>query len=93
MTPPETTPEPVLISLAVRLHEDANLRDAALAVLRTRSDLQLGNLHELWLPVVAETLSPIELHAWLESLPGVISVDVAFVEVTSDPGQTPTSTA
>ena len=82
-----------MISLAVRLHEDANLRDAALAVLKTRADLQLGNLQDLWLPLVAETLSPTELHAWLESLPGVISVYVAFVEVTSAPEPTPPSTA
>ncbi len=91
MPPPATTPEPVLISLAVRLHEDANLRDAALAVLKTRPDLQLGTLHERWLPLVAETFSPLELHAWVESLPGVLAVEVAFVEVTPTPESSPSA--
>lgn len=76
-----TNPEPVVISLVLRLHEDAALRTATLATLRACAGIELGAVRDSWLPLVAETPTPRELHHWIESLPGVQLVDVTFVEV------------
>lgn len=80
----ESAPEPVVISLVLRLSDDAFARDAVLSALRKRGGVEPGELRDCWLPVVAETKQPMELHAWLESLPGVMFVDVTFVEVVGD---------
>ena len=71
-------------------HLDVIARAAALSALNNHRGIQPGELRDCWLPVVAETDQPMELHAWLESLPGVMFVDVTFVEVVSDP-DVPTS--
>ncbi|MBK8476143.1 MAG: hypothetical protein IPL39_07450 [Opitutaceae bacterium] len=81
MPPPVTTPEPVVISLVLRLREEDALRTTTLATLRAQVGLELGAIRDSWIPLVAETPDPRELHRWLESLPGLASVDVAFVEV------------
>ncbi len=85
MPHPVINPEPVVISLVLRLREEEALRTATLAALRAHIGLELGAVCESWVPLVAETPDPRELHRWLESLPGVASVDVAFVEVVPQP--------
>ncbi|MBK8477212.1 MAG: hypothetical protein IPL39_13225 [Opitutaceae bacterium] len=85
MPPPVTNPEPVVISLVLRLHEEDALPTATLAALRAHPSLEIGTVCDSWVPLVAETPDPRELHRWLESLPGVASVDVAFVEVVPQP--------
>ncbi len=84
MPPIETVPVPVVISLVLRLGDDAIAFDGVLSALRGRGDVEVGVRRDCWLPVVAETNQPMELHAWLESLPGVMFVDVTFVEVAGD---------
>lgn len=80
---------PVVISLVLRLHEEG--AEAVVAKLRSRSEIEVGQLRDVWLPVVAETPEPQKLHAWLESLPGVAFVDVTFVEVVPAPESLPCS--
>jgi hypothetical protein len=76
---------PVVISLVLRLTGDPQLRVSVLEALRAELGVELGELREGWLPVVAEIQDPRELHAWLENLPGVLFVDVAFVEIVPEP--------
>ncbi|MBK9992317.1 MAG: hypothetical protein IPP19_16755 [Verrucomicrobia bacterium] len=91
MPPTEVSPDPVVISLVLRLAEDAVARQAVLAALRKHGGIEAGEQRDCWLPVVAETAQPQELHAWLESLPGVMFVDVTFVEVATEAEAQPCS--
>ena len=91
MPPTEVSSEPVVISLVLRLTEDAVARQAVLAALRKHGGIEAGEQRDCWLPVVAETAQPQELHAWLESLPGVMFVDVTFVEVATEAEAQPCS--
>jgi hypothetical protein len=86
MIPPNDAPAapPVVVSLVLRLSDDGVARQAVHAALAVRNDIEIGEQRDCWLPVVAETAQPQELHAWLESLPGVMFVDVTFVEVVPD---------
>jgi hypothetical protein len=74
-------PAPVVISLVLRLRESEADCAAVFTALLTRPEIELGAMREGWLPLVAETADPRELHAWLESLPGIAQVDVTFVEI------------
>jgi hypothetical protein len=91
MPPTEVSPGFVVISLVLRLSDDGVARQAVLAALRKRGDVEAGEQRDCWLPVVAETSQPRELHAWLESLPGVMFVDVTFVEVANEAESQPCS--
>lgn len=84
MTPFETAPAPVVVSLVIRMHDELRLQEGVYVALRTRREIEVGEAFGPWLPVVVETGSPRELHAWLESLPGVAFVDVIFVEVVAE---------
>lgn len=87
--PATPAPPELVVSLVVTLAPAAPARAAALAALRTRAELEIGALTEHWLPVVAVTPFPRELHRWVESLPGVTCVDVAFVEIADQPESAP----
>lgn len=91
MPPTEVSPGSVVISLVLRLSDDGVARQAVRAALRKRGDVEAGDQRDCWLPVVAETSQPQELHAWLESLPGVMFVDVTFVEVATEANVQPCS--
>ncbi len=68
--------------LMVTLSSDAGLADEACGSMRSREGLELGERQDRWLPLVADTASDREardLHAWLESLPGVDQVGVILV--------------
>jgi len=84
MTPFESAPAPVVVSLVVRMHDEQQLQEGVYTALRTRPEIEVGEAFGSWLPVVVETGSPRDLHAWLEALPGVAFVDVIFVEVVAD---------
>lgn len=77
----EPMPSPVVIGLVLTLATGTPAEAAALAALRTRAEIELGARQDHWLPLVAATPFPRELHRWVESLPGVEHVDVAFVEL------------
>ncbi len=83
MTAP--APSPSVVSLVVHLAKDPPLRLAALAALRAHPAVELGAISGALLPLVAEIPAPMEFHRWVESLPGVTFVDVAFVEVVPAP--------
>ncbi len=80
-----STPSPSVVSLVVHLSEVPPLRAAALAALRAHPAVELGPVSGSLLPLVAEVPVPMEFHRWIESVPGVTFVDVAFVEVVADP--------
>lgn len=84
MTPFEIAPTPVVVSLVIRMHDELQSQEGVYAALRSRPEIEVGEAFGSWLPVVVETGSPRELHAWLEELPGVAFVDVIFVEVVAD---------
>jgi hypothetical protein len=72
---------PVVLGLVLALPAAGPRRDALLAALAGRPELRLGSPQAHLLPLTAEVGNPMELHRWLESLPDVGAVDVAFVEV------------
>jgi len=82
------SPEPVLSSLIITLAEEPALRAAALSALSTRPDLRLGEPGGAWLPAVLDATDPYGVFRELEALPGVVLVEVVFVEVAS-PSPTP----
>lgn len=70
-----------VIGLVLTFSDDAGTRAATLECLRAMPHLRLGSLQGAWLPLSAETEDPEALHERLSLLPGVLSVDVTFVEV------------
>lgn len=76
--------QPVVLGLVLALPAEAAPRDALLGRLQARPGLRLGSPQGHLLPLTAEAADPMELHRWLEALPGMGAVDVAFVEVTPD---------
>lgn len=77
---------PVVLGLVLSLPAAGPLRAAVAAALAARPDLRPGEPRGHLLPLTAETADPLALHRWLESLPGVLAVDVAFVEVDAPGG-------
>ena len=54
----------------------------AMTALRERPEFTLGDRNNRWLPLVMETAGEAEsreLHEWVQKLPGVEFVDVAYV--------------
>ncbi len=72
---------PVVLGLVLSLPATGPQRASALAALAAHPDLRPGEPRGHLLPLTAETVDPMALHRWLEALPGVLAVDVAFVEV------------
>ena len=74
--------------LLLTLKEDEGLVSNALLEIEGRQDIELGERTGRWQPVVVEsrgTKGSHEAHEWLESLPGVIMVDVVFSSVSPPP--------
>ena len=70
--------------LLLTLMEDEALVNDALCVIAERDDIELGDRTGRWQPVVVEaddTGGSHEVHEWLQSLPGVLMVDVVFSSV------------
>jgi hypothetical protein len=78
--------KPVVLGLVLALPPPGSVRDSLLATLTAHPDLRIGAPQGHLLPLTAEATDPMELHRWLEALPGIGAVDVAFVEVA--PGET-----
>lgn len=65
--------------LMLTLTTDKGGKARVLEAIRTRSEVEPGELQDRWLPVVTDASDERgsrDLHAWLESLPGVETVDV-----------------
>jgi hypothetical protein len=82
---------PVVLGLVLALPAAGPLRASALAAIAARSDLRPGEPRGHLLPLTAETDDPLALHRWLEALPGILAVDVAFVEVDQPATPSPSS--
>lgn len=55
---------------------------SVLKAIQTRPEVELGELQDRWLPLVVDARDERgsrDVHAWLEKLPGVESVDVILV--------------
>jgi hypothetical protein len=77
---------PVVLGLVLALPPEGPEREQVLAALAARPELRLGAPQGHLLPFTTEAADPMELHRWLEALPGVAAVDVAFVEVADSAG-------
>lgn len=78
--------------LAITLSSDARAAAECLRALETESRIELGPRHGNRLAIVTETQSQEEdkaLWAWLDALPGVTLVDVAFVHFDPPPRSEP----
>lgn len=68
------------LMLTLTAGESSVLR--VLETIRARPEVELGELQDRWLPLVIEApdeRGSRDVHAWLESLPGVETVDVILV--------------
>ena len=68
--------------LVITLSANAAKAAEAIATLRARPELTFGDRNDRWLPLVMETCGEAEsreLHDWVQTLPGVEFVDVAYV--------------
>lgn len=77
---PTSTPTSVL-GLALTFDPASPALVDTLARLRTRPGLTLETPQMPFVAAALESADPRTDHAWLEALPGVVAVDVAFVEV------------
>jgi hypothetical protein len=74
----------MISGLVVTLPADTQLLARALEAIRQEPALELGTQHGLRLPLVLETDTSTEsqtLTDWLQQLPGVQHVDVAYVHL------------
>ena len=74
-------PEPGLSSLIITLANTPTERAAALAALTARADLTLGEPGGNWVPAVLDSADPYGAFRELEALPGIVLVEVVFVEL------------
>lgn len=75
---------PSILGLTLTLDPAAPAWPETLATLRAREGVSLEEPRMPFVALALETDDPRRDHAWLESLPGVVAVDVAFVEVLAD---------
>ena len=69
-------------ALLITLSPDPALAVEARQALQARPELTLGECNLRWLPVAAEAATPrssLDLHDWIQSVPGVEFVDVIQV--------------
>ena len=70
--------------LLVNLADDKDAADDAVAQMRARQQIELGERNERYLPIVVESQGvkdSHDVHEWIERLPGVIAVEVVFASV------------
>lgn len=79
-----STPPTSVLGLALTFHPSSPALPNTLAQLRAHPGIVLDEPQMPFAALVLETTDPRRDHAWLESLPGVLAVDVAFVEVVSE---------
>lgn len=75
--------------LVIELGEDATHAAAAWSVMSADSRLTLGEPQGRRIPAVlevADACDAMAAHDWLRTLPGVLAVQVVFVEVDEKPG-------
>ncbi|MCG8526383.1 MAG: hypothetical protein MI748_08395 [Opitutales bacterium] len=68
----------------ISLNGDILAQSYTLESLSSRTDLELGELKEKWLPIVIERETERECKdviAWIESLDGVLCVDAVFSSI------------
>ena len=68
--------------LVITLSSDSAEAAKAFTALSARPEFVFGERNDRWLPLVMETSGDVEsreLHDWIQALPGVEFVDVAYV--------------
>ena len=76
---------PSVVGLVLTLSSDEVLAASAAAEVGRWPGVELGAREGAWLALACETGDQMGLHRSLEALPGVLHVDVAFVEVCGEP--------
>ena len=84
MNPPASAS---ISSLVITLRPEAEAESQALAALAAVEGLDLGDYHRPWLAAVLESDQPADMCRFLQCIPGVVLVEVTFVEV--PPEQSP----
>lgn len=68
-------------SLVITLRPEPEAESQALAALAAVEGLDLGEYHRPWLAAVLESANPADTCRFLQDIPGVVLVEVTFVEV------------
>ena len=71
-------------SLVITLTSDPEAESQALAALSGLEGLGLGEYHRPWLAAVLESSYPADTCRFIRDIPGVVLVEVTFVEVPTD---------
>lgn len=78
-----------ILGLALTLDFTCREIVGTLSTIRARPGVELDEPRPPFVALVLETTDARADHAWLESLPGVVAVDVVFVEVLPEVAGTP----
>ena len=76
-----TAPPAAISSLILTLSADASAEAAALRALAAYPGLEIGDYQRPWLPAVLDSATPKDDCAHIQALPGVVFIEVTFVEV------------
>lgn len=71
-------------SLVITLTSDPEAEPQALAALSGIEGLDFGEYHRPWLAAVLESPFPADVCRFIREIPGVVLVEVTFVEVPDD---------
>ncbi len=85
MPAPRSIPPPSVVGLTLTLDPTSPALPATLETLRARPGLTLREPRMPFAALALESDDTRRDHAWLESLPAVIAVDVVFIEVLAEP--------
>ena len=72
-------------SLVITLRGEPEAESQALAALASIAGLDLGGYHRPWLAAVLESDQSAEMCRFIQSIPGVVLVEVTYVEVPPAP--------
>jgi len=75
--------ETALSALVITVSAEPALRAQALSALPRIGGLELGECQACWLSAVLETAEPKAAIAAIEAVPGVVLVEIVFVEIPS----------
>lgn len=80
-----------LSSLVVTLCDDTKVADKTTQTIAAHEAITVEKAAVAYLPIAIESTDARPIHQWLESLPGVIYVDVVFcsTEVSNEPSTSP----
>ena len=76
-------------ALVITLRPEPEAESQALAALASITGLDLGEYHRPWLSAVLESAHPADDCRFLQNIPGIVLVEVTYVEVIPPASPTP----